>query len=85
MRGPLQGTTEESITQTPINGAVGNGANKLPDHLQRPAHWSKASQERAKGGVAPVEATLVWRIAPVTRSDVQGQNYLSQASGDAVL
>ena len=37
----LQETTEESLTQTQINEAIGNDATKLPDHLQRPAHWSK--------------------------------------------
>jgi uncharacterized protein YjbI with pentapeptide repeats len=35
----LQGITKESLTQTQINEAVGNDATKLPDHLQRPAHW----------------------------------------------
>jgi uncharacterized protein YjbI with pentapeptide repeats len=35
----LEEITKESLTQTQINEAVGNGASKLPDHLQRPAHW----------------------------------------------
>jgi uncharacterized protein YjbI with pentapeptide repeats len=35
----LQEMTEDSLTQTQINEAVGNDATKLPDHLQRPAHW----------------------------------------------
>ena len=35
----LQEMTEESLTQTQINEAVGNDTTKLPDHLQRPAHW----------------------------------------------
>ena len=35
----LQEITKESLTQTQINEALGNDATKLPDHLQRPAHW----------------------------------------------
>ena len=35
----LQEMTEDSLTQTQINEAVGNDATKLPDHLQRPPHW----------------------------------------------
>jgi uncharacterized protein YjbI with pentapeptide repeats len=35
----LQEMTEESLTQAQIDEAVGDDATKLPDHLQRPAHW----------------------------------------------
>jgi uncharacterized protein YjbI with pentapeptide repeats len=35
----LQEMTEEGLTQRQIDEAVGNDATKLPDHLQRPAHW----------------------------------------------
>ena len=35
----LREIAEESLTQTQINEAVGNDTTKLPDHLQRPAHW----------------------------------------------
>jgi Pentapeptide repeats (8 copies) len=35
----LQEITKESLTQAQINEAVGNDVTKLPDHLQRPAHW----------------------------------------------
>ena len=43
----LQEMTEESLTQTQINAALGNDATKLPDHLQRPAHWSKGESEKS--------------------------------------
>ena len=36
----LQEITKESLTQSQINEAFGSDATKLPDHLQRPAHWS---------------------------------------------
>jgi uncharacterized protein YjbI with pentapeptide repeats len=35
----LQEITKERLTQTQIDEAVGNDATKLPDYLQRPAHW----------------------------------------------
>ena len=44
----LQEMTEEGLTQTQINEAVGNDATKLPDHLQRPAHWRKPREKKAE-------------------------------------
>jgi hypothetical protein len=41
----LQEMTEEGLTQTQINEAVGNDATKLPDHLQRPAHWRRSGRK----------------------------------------
>ncbi len=34
----------ESLTQEQIYGATGDENTKLPDHLQRPAHWSKGDE-----------------------------------------
>ena len=32
----------QNLTEEQINGAIGDAATKLPDHIQRrPAHWSK--------------------------------------------
>jgi uncharacterized protein YjbI with pentapeptide repeats len=41
----LQEMTEEGLTQTQINEAVGNDATKLPDHLQHPAHWRRSGRK----------------------------------------
>ena len=41
----LQEMTEEGLTQAQINEAVGNDATKLPDHLQRPAHWRRSERK----------------------------------------
>jgi uncharacterized protein YjbI with pentapeptide repeats len=41
----LQEMTEEGLTQTQINEAVGNDATKLPDYLQRPAHWRRSGRK----------------------------------------
>jgi uncharacterized protein YjbI with pentapeptide repeats len=41
----LQEMAEEGLTQTQINEAVGNDATKLPDHLQRPAHWRRSGRK----------------------------------------
>ena len=44
----LQEITKESLTQTQINEALGNDATKLPDHLQRPAHWRGGLEGRVR-------------------------------------
>ena len=44
----LQEMTEEGLTQTQINEAVGNDATKLPDHLQRLAHWRGGLEGRVR-------------------------------------
>ena len=46
----LQEITKESLTQTQINEAIGNDATKLPDHLQRPAHWRGGLEGRVLEG-----------------------------------
>jgi uncharacterized protein YjbI with pentapeptide repeats len=40
----------KALTQEQINMAYGDENTKLPAHLQRPAHWSKDSEEQAKEG-----------------------------------
>jgi uncharacterized protein YjbI with pentapeptide repeats len=40
----------ESLTQEQIYGATGDENTKLPDHLQRPAHWSKGDEGQPKEG-----------------------------------
>src|SRR5215218_5346100 len=42
----------EGLTQQQLNKAFGSESTKLPDHLQRPAHWSKGDEgpsKRAEG------------------------------------
>jgi uncharacterized protein YjbI with pentapeptide repeats len=49
----------ENLTQEQIDAAYGNVGTKLPDHLQRPAHWSEGDE-----GPAPEP-----QEAPETASD----------------
>src|SRR5829696_8932655 len=42
----------EGLTQQQLNKAFGSESTKLPDHLQRPAHWSQGDEgpsKRAEG------------------------------------
>jgi hypothetical protein len=36
------------LTQGQINEAAGDHYTKLPDHLQRPAYWSKGEEEKSE-------------------------------------
>jgi hypothetical protein len=44
----LSGTTK--LTQKQIEQAVGDAQTKLPDHLKRPAAWSRSSDEEPSRG-----------------------------------
>ena len=40
----------EGLTQQQLNKAFGSESTKLPDHLQRPAHWCKGDEGPSKEG-----------------------------------
>ncbi len=44
----------KNLTQEQINAAHGDETTKLPDNLQRPAHWSKGDERQPSSNMRPV-------------------------------